>query len=81
MIKAWVRRPSPGMVTFMCLGCRLGLYQTVQKISHQYSELPICLTGNGAPQEEEFARSFYTTSSSRMRAVAELACGSHGPAS
>lgn len=75
MIKAWLRRPSPGMVTFMCLGCRLGLYQTVQKISRQYSELPICLTGNGEPQEEEFARSFYTTSSSRMRAVAELACG------
>jgi glutamine---fructose-6-phosphate transaminase (isomerizing) len=58
VLRAWLKRPSPGLVTFMCLGCRLGMYQALRKLSYQY-DLPLCITGNGEPEEGDFASEIY----------------------
>lgn len=60
MLTTWLKRPSPGLITFMCLGCRWGLYKNLRKLSYEYSHLPICLTGNGEPEEEDFSWAFYS---------------------
>jgi len=58
ILTAWLRRPSAGLITFMCLGCRLGLYKGLRKLSHEY-DLPLCVTGNGEPEESDFAWELY----------------------
>lgn len=73
VLSAWVKKPSAAMVTFLCLGCRLGLQKAFREVSKEY-RIPLCFSGGGEP-EEYFADAFFTTSSGRLRRTVEMAAG------
>jgi hypothetical protein len=60
-ISSWMRRPSPAMLSSMCVGCRLGMILGFLKTARRY-QIPLLLTGGGEP-ESSFARRFFTTGS------------------
>ena len=70
MLRAWVKRPSASMVSFMCLGCRLGMRKVFLQVARQYA-LPLCISGAGEP-EGSFATAFFSTHSSRLRRMLAL---------
>jgi len=73
VLSAWCKKPSAAMVTFLCLGCRLGLQKAFLEVSRKY-RIPLCISGGGEP-EEYFADAFFTTSSGRLRRTVEMATG------
>lgn len=54
ILSAWLRRPSPAMIPFLCVGCRLGLYRGFLQTARHY-QTPLLLSGLGEP-ESSFAR-------------------------
>ena len=73
MLRAWLKRPSPAMVSFMCLGCRLGMRKAFLKVARQY-QIPLCMSGAGEP-EGSFATAFFSTHPSRLRRILALFSG------
>jgi hypothetical protein len=73
VLSAWIKKPSPAMVTFLCLGCRLGMKKAFVDIARTY-QLPLCISGGGEP-EESFATAFFTGSSSRFKRSLAMASG------
>jgi hypothetical protein len=51
---SWQEKPSAGMVSMMCLGCRLGMRKAFVKIAKTYG-MTLCISGAGEP-EKSFAR-------------------------
>lgn len=59
VLSAWLRRPSPAMLPFLCVGCRLGLYRGYLQTARRY-QVPLLLTGSGEP-ESSFATKFFAS--------------------
>lgn len=71
VLSAWLHRPSPSMIPFLCVGCRLGLYRGFLQIAKRY-QIPLLLSGQGEP-ESSFAKQFFT--SGKQHKVASLVSG------
>ena len=57
-LKAWLNKPSAPMVTFLCLGCRIGMRKAFLEVKGKYN-LQLCISGAGEP-EKLFAKAFFT---------------------
>ena len=53
ILSAWLRRPSAAMVSFLCVGCRLGLARGLVRAATRF-QTPLILSGLGEP-ESSFA--------------------------
>ncbi len=73
MLSAWMHKPSPAMITFLCLGCRLGLQKAFLQVSKTY-RIPLCMSGGGEP-EENFAAAFFTNSQGGLKRTLGLVSG------
>jgi hypothetical protein len=61
VLSAWLRRPSPAMIPFLCVGCRLELYRGFLRIAKRY-QVPLLISGLGEP-ESSFAMQFFASGS------------------
>jgi hypothetical protein len=57
VLTAWFHRPSPAMLPFLCVGCRLSLYRGFLQTARRY-RIPLLVTGLGEP-ESSFATKFF----------------------
>lgn len=73
LLRAWLRKPSAAMVSFMCLGCRLGMRKGFLQVARQYG-LPLCVSGGGEP-EGSFATAFFTARTGHVGQVLGLLRG------
>lgn len=62
-LSSWMRRPSPAMLSSICVGCKLGMVLGFLKTARRY-QIPLLLTGGGEP-ETSFATRFFTTNSNK----------------
>ncbi len=73
MLSAWIRKPSPAMIAFLCLGCRLGLQRAFVHVAKTY-KIPLCISGGGEP-EDSFAGAFFTNSKGGLKRGIGMAAG------
>lgn len=62
MISAWLNRPSPAMISLLCLGCRIGLRRGFFETAKRYN-IPLLFSGLGEP-ESSFATQFFSSRTS-----------------
>jgi hypothetical protein len=70
-LTAWIRQPTPAMLSSMCVGCRLGMALGFLRTAKRY-EIPLLLTGGGEP-ETSFATTFLTTDPADGKSTSMLA--------
>jgi len=68
-----MKKPSPAMVSVLCLGCRIGLVEGWWKTAKKYN-IPLILAGGGEP-EVSFATAFFTTTENRFKKMLLLFYG------
>ena len=76
-MSAWIRNPNAAMISFMCLGCRLGMRKGFLEVARRYPQIGMCITGGGEP-EESMATAFFSTSASRWKRIMALTAGVAG---
>jgi len=52
MLKAWIHRPDPAMVSTICLGCRFGLHRAFRETARSYKATLVI--GAGEPGSDEY---------------------------
>jgi len=62
VLSSWMKRPSVPMISFMCLGCRLGMANAFNDLSNTYGQR-LLITGGGEPVR--IAASMFFTHHSR----------------
>lgn len=65
MLRAWLRRPDPAMVSSVCLGCRMQILHTFRASAEKYRAA--CIIGAGEPGNDEyFGARFFTRRSGQL---------------
>lgn len=59
VLAAWLQRPSPAMLPFLCVGCRMSLYRGFLRVAKRF-QIPLLITGLGEP-ERSFATEFFAS--------------------
>jgi len=65
VLSSWTESPSPGMISSLCVGCRMGMVLGFLKAAREH-QVPLLLTGGGEP-ESSFATLFLTSGQDRNR--------------
>ncbi len=73
VLLSFIKKPSPSMVSILCLGCRIGFVEGVWKTARKYN-IPLVLAGGGEP-EVSFATAFFTTTDDRLKKMLLLFYG------
>jgi hypothetical protein len=73
MLRAWTHRPSAAMISFLCLGCRLGLQKGILSMT-KGPPRRVCILGGGEP-EGSFATAFFSSTATRLPRALSVAPG------
>ncbi len=73
VLSSFIKKPSPSMVSILCLGCRIGLVEGWWKTAKKY-KIPLILAGGGEP-EISFATAFFTKSNKKAKKMFDLFYG------
>ena len=57
---SWLRKPSPGMISMLCCGCRLGMYRGLLRCAKKY-KIPMVAIGSTKLERILHKRIFLTT--------------------
>lgn len=74
MLRAWVRRPDPAMVSLVCLGCRTALLEALLDSGDEY-KAPLVLGGGEPGCDEYFGARFFTRDSNTKAGKAAILFG------
>jgi hypothetical protein len=68
LLSAWLQRPSAAMVSFLCVGCRLGLARGLVQAATRY-QIPLILSGLGEPESSFATKLIHPGRSQGLRAL------------
>lgn len=64
VLLSFLKKPSPPMISILCLGCRLGYVKELWKNAKK-NRIPLMISGGGEP-ETSFATAFFTNSKNKI---------------